>query len=278
MFKTRLLSGIGLVLVSLGTILYGGLALAGILLLISCLGFLELTKACNIHEEDEGKRKNSLEIAGLLAIIAYYAGLYGGLDNVYLVMIVVLAFIATLFVYVFSYPKYHSDQVMSAFFSYLYAPVMLSFIYLTRYLEQGFYVVWLIFIASWGCDTCAYCVGMLWGKMFGNHKMAPKLSPKKSIEGAVGGVIGAALLGMLYAEILVQNQAVSQNVIWIFALLCAIGGLISMVGDLAASAIKRNHDIKDYGHCIPGHGGIMDRFDSVIITAPIIYFLTVCFM
>lgn len=278
MFKTRLLSGIGLVLVSLGTILYGGLALAGILLLISCLGFLELTKACNIHGEDEEKRKNSLEIAGLLAIIAYYAGLYGGLDNVYLVMIVVLAFIATLFVYVFSYPKYHSDQVMSAFFSYLYAPVMLSFIYLTRYLEQGFYVVWLIFIASWGCDTCAYCVGMLWGKMFGNHKMAPKLSPKKSIEGAVGGVIGAALLGMLYAEILVQNQAVSQNVIWIFALLCAIGGLISMVGDLAASAIKRNHDIKDYGHCIPGHGGIMDRFDSVIITAPIIYFLTVCFM
>lgn len=278
MFKTRLLSGIGLVLVSLGTILYGGLALAGILLLISCLGFLELTKACNIHGEDEGKRKNSLEIAGLLAIIAYYAGLYGGLDNVYLVMIVVLAFIATLFVYVFSYPKYHSDQVMSAFFSYLYAPVMLSFIYLTRYLEQGFYVVWLIFIASWGCDTCAYCVGMLWGRLFGNHKMAPKLSPKKSIEGAIGGVIGAALLGMLYAEILVQNQAVSQNVIWIFALLCAIGGLISMVGDLAASAIKRNHDIKDYGHCIPGHGGIMDRFDSVIITAPIIYFLTVCFM
>lgn len=278
MFKTRLLSGIGLVLVSLGTILYGGLALAGVLLLISCLGFLELTKACNIHGEDEEKRKNSLEIAGLLAIIAYYAGLYGGLDNVYLVMIVVLAFIATLFVYVFSYPRYHSDQVMSAFFSYLYAPVMLSFIYLTRYLEQGLFVVWLIFIASWGCDTCAYCVGMLWGKLFGNHKMAPKLSPKKSIEGAVGGVIGAALLGMLYAEILVQNQAVSQNVIWIFALLCAIGGLISMVGDLAASAIKRNHDIKDYGHCIPGHGGIMDRFDSVIITAPIIYFLTVCFM
>lgn len=278
MFKTRLLSGIGLVLVSLGTILYGGLALAGVLLLISCLGFLELTKACNIHGEDEEKRKNSLEITGLIAIIAYYAGLYGGLDNVYLVMIVVLAFIATLFVYVFSYPRYHSDQVMSAFFSYLYAPVMLSFIYLTRYLEQGLFVVWLIFIASWGCDTCAYCVGMLWGKLFGNHKMAPKLSPKKSIEGAVGGVIGAALLGMLYAEILVQNQAVSQNVIWIFALLCAIGGLISMVGDLAASAIKRNHDIKDYGHCIPGHGGIMDRFDSVIITAPIIYFLTVCFM
>ncbi len=278
MFRTRLLSGIGLVLVSLGTILYGGFALAGILLLISCLGYLELTRACEIHEASLGRKKNSLELIGLLAILAYYVGLYAGLDNIYLVMIVVLAFIATLFVYVFSYPRYQSEQVMSAFFAFLYAPVMLSFIYLTRYLEQGFYVVWLIFIASWGCDTCAYCVGMVCGKLFGNHKMAPKLSPKKSVEGAVGGVVGAALLGALYAWILVRNQSVPANVVWVFAMLCAVGGLISMVGDLAASAIKRNHDIKDYGHCIPGHGGIMDRFDSVIITAPIIYFLAFCFM
>ena len=69
--------------------------------------------------------------------------------------------------------------------------VMLSYIYLTRSLEGGAFLVWLIFLCSWGCDTCAYCVGILIGK----HKMAPVLSPKKSIEGAVGGVVGAALLG-----------------------------------------------------------------------------------
>ena len=92
--------------------------------------------------------------------------------------------------------------------------------------------------------------------------MAPVLSPKKSIEGAVGGVAGAALLGVIYA-------AATQGKMAEYALICAVGALISMVGDLAASAIKRNQNIKDYGKLIPGHGGILDRFDSVIITAPV---------
>ena len=96
--------------------------------------------------------------------------------------------------------------------------------------------------------------------------MAPVLSPKKSVEGAVGGVIGAALLGTVYG-------AATGGPMMEYALICAVGALISMVGDLAASAIKRNQEIKDYGTLIPGHGGILDRFDSVIFTAPVIYFL-----
>ena len=87
------------------------------------------------------------------------------------------------------------------------------------------------------------------------------------MEGAVGGVLGAALLGVAYA-------AVTNGPVMEYAVICAVGALISMVGDLAASAIKRNHEIKDYGKLIPGHGGILDRFDSVIFTAPIIYYLT----
>ena len=141
---------------------------------------------------------------------------------------------------------------------------MLSFILLTRNLENGHLLVWLIFFCSWGCDTCAYCVGVLIGK----HKMAPVLSPKKSVEGAVGGVVGAILLGIIYA-------AATKGGMVEYAIICGVGALISMVGDLAASAIKRNQGIKDYGKLIPGHGGILDRFDSVIFTAPIIYFLSV---
>ena len=136
-------------------------------------------------------------------------------------------------------------------------------------LENGLYLAFLVFFCSWGCDTCAYCVGMLIGK----HKMSPKLSPKKSIEGAVGGVLGSALLTALYCFIFRGPMALTGAEIGILALIAAIAGLISMVGDLTASAIKRNYDIKDYGHLIPGHGGILDRFDSMIITAPIIYFL-----
>lgn len=97
--------------------------------------------------------------------------------------------------------------------------------------------------------------------------MAPVLSPKKSVEGAVGGVLGAALLGVAYA-------AATKGSVMEYAVICAVGALISMVGDLAASAIKRNQNIKDYGTLIPGHGGILDRFDSVIFTAPVIYFLS----
>ena len=110
--------------------------------------------------------------------------------------------------------------------------------------------------------------------LIGKHKMAPVLSPKKSVEGGVGGVIGAALLGAIYALVISNWNGTSTHTPLMYALICAVGALISMVGDLAASAIKRNKEIKDYGTLIPGHGGILDRFDSVIFTAPFIYFLS----
>ena len=113
----------------------------------------------------------------------------------YAMMAVIFALVMIMFVYVFRYPVYKADQVMATFFGIIYVAVMLSFIYLTRNLPDGKFIVWLIFLCSWGCDTCAYCVGVLIGK----HKMAPVLSPKKSVEGAVGGVAGAALLGSVYA-------------------------------------------------------------------------------
>ena len=115
----------------------------------------------------------------------------------------------------------------------------------------------------------AYCVGMLIGK----HKMAPVLSPKKSVEGGIGGIVGAALIGVLYALAINKWGGAGVGVAE-FAIIGAAGGAISQIGDLAASAIKRNYNIKDYGKLIPGHGGILDRFDSVIITAPLIYFLS----
>ena len=103
--------------------------------------------------------------------------------------------------------------------------------------------------------------------------MSPVLSPKKSVEGAIGGVVGAMLLTALYSYIFMNQMELTVREIILLAIVSGVGALISMIGDLAASAIKRNYDIKDYGKLIPGHGGIMDRFDSVIITAPIIYYL-----
>ena len=103
--------------------------------------------------------------------------------------------------------------------------------------------------------------------------MSPKLSPKKSIEGAVGGVVGTMLLTVLYCMVFREPMQMTNQNILMFAIISGVAALISMVGDLTASAIKRNYEIKDYGKLIPGHGGILDRFDSMIITAPIIYYL-----
>ena len=102
--------------------------------------------------------------------------------------------------------------------------------------------------------------------------MTPVLSPKKSIEGAVGGIIGSALL-VRFMEQFQDSLTEFSNPAVFCAIIGACGGFISMFGDLSASAIKRQYQIKDYGNLIPGHGGIMDRFDSIIFTAPLIYIL-----
>ena len=105
--------------------------------------------------------------------------------------------------------------------------------------------------------------------------MAPVLSPKKSIEGLIGGIVGAGVFGVVFG-ILFNNYVESMNYApAVFAVVGAVGALPAVIGDLAASAIKRNNNIKDYGKLIPGHGGILDRFDSIIFTAPIIYYLLI---
>ncbi len=105
-----------------------------------------------------------------------------------LMMFAIILLILVMAVYVFAFPKYVSEQVMTAYFGVFYVAIMLSYIYQTRLLKDGLFLVGLVFLCSWGCDTCAYCVGVLIGK----HKMAPKLSPKKSLEGGIGGLAGAA--------------------------------------------------------------------------------------
>ena len=264
MFVTRLISGVVLVAAALLTIGLGIWVLFFTVLILSLIGAGELYKAMKVREQSF---PGPLELAGYAGIVLYYVSLVV-LGGALQLAAVILGLVILMFVYVFSYQRYHAHQVMAAFFGIVYVGVMLSCIYQTRMLPGGgVWHVWLIFLSSWGCDTCAYCVGMLFGK----HKMAPVLSPKKSVEGAVGGVAGAALLGVIFA-------LVTRGPLWEYALICGVGALISMVGDLAASAIKRNMDIKDYGKLIPGHGGVLDRFDSVIFTAPVIYYLAVILM
>ncbi len=260
MFWTRLISGIILVLLALFFVITGGDALWAADVVISLIGLFELYRVLKIQDKPMG-------IAGYIAAAAYFAFLRFS-DSTHIMLVFIAFLMVCMAIYVFTFPKYRTEEVTGAVFGLLYVPVMLSYLYQTRQMDDGAYLVWLIFISSWGCDTCAYCVGMLFGK----HRLAPVLSPKKSVEGAVGGVVGAMLLGLLYAVIFQDSMMNVENPQLACALACAVAAVISQVGDLAASAIKRNHDVKDYGHLIPGHGGILDRFDSMIFTAPAIFF------
>ena len=278
MFVTRLISGIVLLALTAIFLYFGGIPLLVVLALISVLGFLELTKAVGLTRADGAV--NRLEVIGIIGTVCIYACQIlavihkEAVDVVYLIGVVVFTVISLLAMYVFSFPKYNASQVVEVVFAFMYVPVMLSFIGMTRALPDiGSKVVWLIWISAWGSDTCAYAVGMLTGKTIGNHKAFPVLSPKKSIEGCVGGVVGAALLGMLFGKFVMGPEYMI-----LMGVICGIGSVISQCGDLAASAIKRNYNIKDYGKCIPGHGGILDRFDSIIFTAPCIYFLIYFFL
>jgi phosphatidate cytidylyltransferase len=265
MFWTRLISGIVLLAIAIMVVLLGSNVLFGAVLVISLVGMYELYKILKIEKSVPG-------IIGYIAAVGYYALIFFRLDS-YLMVFFIGFLLLLMATYVLTYPRFRIEQIMTAFFGLFYVAVMLSYMYRVTTLEDGAVVVWLIFIGAWGSDTCAYAVGMLIGK----HKITPRLSPKKSLEGCIGGVVGAALIGYIYALATGVHITGISNPKILFAVIGACASVISQVGDLAASAIKRNYDIKDYGRLIPGHGGILDRFDSIIFTAPVVYYLAVYF-
>ncbi len=268
MFVPRLISGIVLVIIALVTVNMGGWVLWAVNLFLSLVGMMEMYRVFDVH-------KKSISAIGYFLVCFYYCFLMTDISIYVFLGVAILCFMLLMTVYVVTFPEYKTEEIMAVVFGAIYPGIMLSFLYLLRGVDEGQYLVWLIFLSSWGNDTCAYCVGMICKKFFKTHQMTPVLSPKKSVEGGVGGVLGATLLGAVFGAVFSEKiHTFSLAVPLACAILCLCGGIISMLGDLAASAIKRNHDVKDYGHLIPGHGGIMDRFDSIVFSAPILYFVT----
>ena len=169
MFTTRLISGIVLVILAVLVVGAGGNLLFAVTALISMIGLFELYRVLKIE-------KTSLAAIGYGAAVYYYVLLWMGWEK-YVTLMAIGALMLLMAVYVFTFPKYKTEQVTAAFFGVFYVAMMLSYLYQVRRMPDGKYLVWLIFISSWGCDTCAYCVGMLIGK----HRLAPVVSPKKSV-------------------------------------------------------------------------------------------------
>ncbi|MBQ9550069.1 MAG: phosphatidate cytidylyltransferase [Lachnospiraceae bacterium] len=274
MLRTRVFSAIVLVAVLGAGLYYGGLLWWVLLLFISIIGYNEFCRAVrripvegksndgSSSDEDPRYETALPEIAGYLLSVAYYVVILLSRKYEYMIFTIVIAVVVFMICFVARYPEYDNGRILKDFFGFLYIPVMISFLYLIRLRENGFTEVLLVVISSWICDTFAYFTG----RAFGRHKLAPVLSPKKSVEGAVGGTLFSALFGALLALLTHGN-------IGVYALVAASGAVVSQFGDLFASGIKRDQGIKDYGNVIPGHGGILDRFDSMIITAPVIYIL-----
>lgn len=162
--------------------------------------------------------------------------------------------------------KINIFDIAITFFGICYIVIFLMFISIIREnIPQGRILLWYVFFTSWGTDVFAYFVG----KSIGKHKFT-KISPNKTIEGCIGGTIGSVILVLIYT--LICNTAFNMNINYIYILLVGIIlSLIGQLGDLSASSIKRFNGIKDFSELIPGHGGMLDRIDSIIFIAPFAY-------
>ena len=176
---------------------------------------------------------------------------------------------------VFSKGKTPFSRISEVFAAVLYVAVSFTSLSLIRYLDRecGVFAVVLVFMVAWPCDVFAFAVGSLMGK----HKLIPEVSPKKTVEGSIGGIIFSALFCLVYGlglDIIVENMAVNYIVL---AFCGVILSVVSQLGDLVASLIKREYGAKDYGKIFPGHGGVMDRFDSVLAVSTILLIICVIF-
>ena len=212
-------------------------------------------------------------LSAIFPTAAYFVGVESSRD-----FLLVLS--AAMFVYllwlmassVFSKGAISFKTISEVFATTVYVTVSFTSLSLLRYLDRdcGVFAVVLVFIVAWICDVFAYAVGMLMGK----HKLIPEISPKKTVEGSIGGIVFSALACILYGlilELFVDGMTVNYVTL---GLIGAILSVVSQLGDLIASLIKREYGVKDYGNIFPGHGGVMDRFDSVLAVSTIL--LIIC--
>ncbi len=219
-----------------------------------------------------------LSVSGIFGIaLSVLFGLAHRSDSVLLYEVCLLTtacYIGALFaIMIFCHKSVDTKTASEAFFGTMFIALLYSYIFALRMgdpgKDNGIYLTIALFAATWFADGGAYFAGVLFGK----HKLAPELSPKKTVEGAVGGVIASVLAMWIYSLLLKHVFIVPCNTVamMITGFICAILG---PVGDIATSAIKREHGIKDYGNLMPGHGGALDRFDSVLLTAPTVFFVS----
>ena len=265
--KTRIISGI--IMAPLLLVLYfGGVWLWAAALIIAVIGIHEFCNGWNnidVHP--------SRIISYVMAVVLFLTAIPDSdssvpqfYSNMMMITIWLFLVVASGLIYGWKITERGPYDAIATVTGLVYIPFFAYHMVLIDMTDYKLFI-WIVVIAAFGSDIFAYFTGYFLGR----HKMAPNLSPKKTIEGAVGGLAGSSLFSWLFGFIFMRDMAL------VCLVLGLAGGAAGMAGDLTASAFKRKMGIKDYGHLIPGHGGIMDRFDSVIFVAPVVYY-AICLM
>ena len=209
----------------------------------------------------------SYVLAFCLPFLVFFAPELNRVGYLYFLFGALVIFMMYLFcIMVLKKGKISYAKIAEIFMLVVYVTTSFTALSLVRYLNNGKFMLFLVFIGSWVTDTFAYLTGTLIGK----HKLIPEVSPKKTVEGAIGGTVSAVLFFLLYGFIVqsVTGGEVRANYLAL-AIYAVILAVVAQIGDLLASLIKREYNTKDYGSLLPGHGGIMDRFDSVMSVSTI---------
>ena len=243
--------------------------LGGILLKIGVL-LLSLGGLFEFYKVSRKKGIKPLTLASYGATLVYFFTLdskYISNPNYYKYLFGILVFSTlVLMCYIVVNNKFNYNDIAVTILGFLYVTIFFSYIVLVNQKQNGNLLVWLIFISSWLCDTGAYYSG----KFFGRHKLIPKVSPNKTVEGAIGGLFSSAIACFLFGIFFNMYSTSIKPVHFLFiGLIC---GVLCQFGDLIASSIKRYIGVKDFSNLIPGHGGILDRFDSILFASVVVYY------
>lgn len=241
-------------------IFLGGVYLKYGVMILSLLGLYEYFKV--IKEKDI----KPISIVGYILCIIYYIYLGNNINYEVILLVIIASVFFMLCIPIFN-TKYNLIDIATTLLGIIYIPIFFSFIVLVNLKESGQYLVWLIFISSWLCDITAYYIG----KYFGHAKLCPEISPNKTVEGSIGGLLGSIIACTLFG-FLINKYAFVNIALYHFIIIGALCGMFCQLGDLSASSIKRFTNVKDYSKLIPGHGGILDRFDSILFASVIVYY------
>ncbi len=256
----RLISSIIALPILLFVVIMGGVYIQVAAMLLSLMGLYEF-----YHAFRQAGYQPSAKLGYTYTIILYGLGFIEAGPIFYIA--IVFMFLYNVLIYnVLSKHEAILDMALT-FLGFFYVAFSFFHISLIASVDTNFFI-WYIFILAWGSDTFAYFSG----RFFGRHKLIEHVSPKKTIEGSIGGLIGSTVLSVLFAY--VYNPDFMSFAI----LLGLVGSVLAQSGDLIASKIKRYCGIKDFGKIMPGHGGVLDRFDSIILTGPFIYYFIFYYM